>query len=481
MQRSEPAIAPDLSASRPGSRGAWRWLLPVILVALATHVFTYFVFRYAPSNDAREYLLLGMSLSDRGELRLPTGEYAKRMPLYPALIALVDRWQGREVLEYSALEVQAALALGCVVWIALAARRTAGPRAGVVAGLIAALYAPYRYLQSMYLCETLVIFLVTSALWLYLYWLEHRTTPGGWMALGGVSIACGLALLTRSDAAVFALPFAVDAACRAGGWAARAGRVSLVLLGVCACAVGWGARNSRVIGAFTLSTIGGLNFHLGHNPDYAAHPGMDTADYHLYERLRAEGLSEVEADRRLYEMGRRFVGERPGEVVVNALRKIRVWFGSSVTWSAPSTLLIIAWALALAWRRSDARGAADEPGGAGDAAPRGARWVVIGGVVAVTAAWAALVYVSMRPWTNPMFVVPLGFVALFLYDDCLKVRGLFVGLILAQLLVAVAFIPLERLRWTVDCVLMIAIGAAVSRLCERVSSARNSNKEPRTC
>lgn len=459
---------------------AWRWLLPVVIVALATHAFTYFVFRYEPSNDAKEYLLLGVSLSDRGELRLPTGEYAKRMPLYPALLSMVDRWQGREVLQYSALEVQAALSLGCVIWIALVARRIGGPRAGVVAGLIAALYAPYRYLQAMYLCETLVILLLMSALWLYLLWLDHRDSPRGWMALAGVSAACGMALLTRSDAGVFVVPFAFDAAFRGGSTAKRVGRAAVISVGVAACAIGWGMRNSRVLDAFTLSTIGGLNFHLGHNGDYALNPGMDKADYHLYERLRADGLSEVAADRRLYEMGWRFIAEQPGEATMNCLRKVRVWFSSSVTWSAPSTMLIVFWAMCLGCIRgrppargheSDAQVRALAPGHAQQPDRRHvmvARMVVAATVI-LTLTWAVLVWKSMRPWTNPMFVVPIGLASLIYFEDRMKVRWLFVGLIISQLAVAVAFIPLERLRWTVDCILIVAIGAAVNRLCNRVT------------
>jgi hypothetical protein len=455
-----PPNAPPSPHSTP-SRGG-RWIALVLFVAIVSHALVYFVFHSKPSNDEKEYLALGIGLSEHGVLRLPTGEYAKRMPLYPAMIALLDRWQGRESLESAVVETQTLFSIVSTLLIALIAGRLSNARGALIAGLIAALYSPYRYLQSVLLCETLVISLLLAALYLYIRSLETVLETRRIAMLSCASASLGLALLTRSDAVVFALPFALHAISRAGPPARRAMSAGILLSGVTLAALGWGCRNSRDVGAWTLATTGGLNFYLGNNPDYAQHPGMDKSDYEAFDRLRRdEGLSELEADTRLYAKGRAFVAGHPTETAVNALRKIRVWLSSSVTWSAPGSLLIIAWMLATTTRLSPNRNA------------------LFIFAVAISILWLAALWQTKRPWTNPTIVVPLGLLGLLRYEDRLKIRWLLAGLFAAQLAVAIVFIPLERLRWTVDGLLIITLAAGIARLCDYLES-RSVDSEPQS-
>lgn len=454
------ALPDDLSPAVPARYASRRWLIPVVAAALITHTLVYFFFNFEPSNDGREYLALGTGLSDEGILQLPTGESAKRMPLYPALIAAVDRWQGRRMLLNAVVEIQTLLSLLSTILIALIARRVSDGRGALVAGLIAAFYAPFRYLQALILSETLVIALLLGALLLYLQSLDARRGGARWLRWTGASALLGLALLTRADAGVFAVPFAIHAACRPGWLGLRMLRAGVLLIGVFLAALSWGYRNSRVVGEWTLSTTGGLNFYLGNNSDYAANPGLNRSDYGIADRLRREdGLTEVEADRRLWALARTFIADRPGEAFVNLFRKLRVWLGSSITWSAPGTLLIILWTLALSARAS----------------PRRIAWLVAAALLSVL--WLAVLWRVQRPWTQPAFVVPLGLIGLFVFNDRHRVRWLLIGLFAAQLMVAIAFIPLERLRWTVDGILIIAIGAAVARICGRFEM-RPAKPEP---
>jgi dolichyl-phosphate-mannose-protein mannosyltransferase len=441
---AEPNLANALQS--PSIFSKTRWIAPVLIVALASHGYVYFRFHYAISNDAREYLELGLSLAHHGELMLPSGDYARRMPLYPAFIAAIQRWQGDRDLLHAVVEMQSLLSFVSTILIALIARRLSDPRGGIVAGLVAALYSPYRYLQAVYLSETLAMALLIAALFLYVLSLQPRRTSAPWPLLGAVSILLGLALLTRADAAVLVVPFAIHAMARAGPPRVRMVRAAVLLIGVTLAAAFWGQRNQRILGEWTLSTTGGLNFYLGNNPEYARHPGMDHADYGVFNRLRREGIAEFEADRRLYAMGRAFVADHLGEAFVNIFRKTRVWFGSSVTWSAPGTPLIIFWTLALAARTTRHR-----------------RTLSILAVL-MSIVWLAVLLRIQRPWTNPALVVPLGLLGLFTFHDRLCVRWLLVGLIAAQLAVAIVYIPLERLRWTVDGILIIALGVAVARL-----------------
>lgn len=425
-----------------------RWLLIVICTGLASHLFAFFVSDYQPSNDAREYLALGTSLSERGELVLPTGDRAKRMPLWPAVIAMADRWQGRKLLPHAILEIQATLSFLSVIFVALIADKTAGGRAGFIAGIVAALYAPYRSLQATYLCETQAIFLLTGATLAYVLAVDAKKSVSKWLGIAVASAGLGLAVLTRADAIVLTIPFVIDAMLRHGPAKGRLLRAMILILGVALATITWGLRNQHAVGKFTLSTIGGLNFHLGNCEAYGENPGMDKADYGAFDRLRvSEKLSEVEADERLFAMGSAFVREHPGAFVGNVLLKTRVWFQSTVTWCAPTTILLILSTLAVC-------------------GPRHWKRFMIGAAVAWGLIWAVVFSETMRPWASPLFVVPLGLVGSVIMRDRPGIRRLLVGLVVAQLAVAIVFIPLERLRWTIDWVFIITLAAATARFCD---------------
>ncbi len=459
------------------TNGKRHWLVFVCVLAALTHGIFYLAHQKTSlSPDEAEYVHLGISLAQAGELRLPSGELrlpsgevhqiggevAKRMPLYPTLIAVVCKWVDQALWQNSILAYQTFLAWCATILLALTAERLADGRAGWIVGTIAALYSPFRFLQMELLTETLLIFLLAFAVFLYVTaGLRTRSGVGKWAGLLGVSLLMGLAVLTRANALLFIVPFAVDAACRRGTAMHRGGRVALVLVPALVCACWWGVRNNHVLGAFTLSTSGGLNFYLGHNPDYARHPNLGAGtDYGAFDRLRArEGLSEVEADRRLFYRGLDFVTANPGQTLANTGRKLLVWLRSCVATSAPSLpLLALGTIAACGWRRWRTRRLTDRR-----------RAVYVTALIALPPCllyWLFMLQETQQPWTTPPYVVPIGLAALLLIGGGKpNARGLLIGLFASQLLVAVAFIPLTRLRWTVDGILIIAIGVGLSRLC----------------
>jgi len=450
-----------------------------------------------PSPDEVEYRTLGVSLAERGELRLPTGEVAKRMPLYPVMIAGLYRWLQPDLWPSGVLSAQTLLSWGAVVLIALTAARLAGPRAGWLAGTVAAFYSPFRLLQVSFLTETLLIFMLLLALYLYITYgiprparpaaVSHQPSAAGtdtgagghsaliahhlsliahpssrithYSALLSVSALLGLAVLTRANALLFLVPFAIDAGLRFGSARRRAARCALILLPALACTGGWAWRNHQLLGAYTLSTSGGLNFHLGNNVNYASNPGLDAdTDYGAFDRLRGAGLGEIEADRRLFSDGRSFIVEHPGLTIANALRKTGVWLSPLVRQHGPLTPVLALGMILLAARRARRRGELD-------LTRRRVFDVLVAAFVTLAIVLAAALWATMLPYTTPLYVVPLGLLSLAVMRTVPRVRGLFIGLLASQWFVAAAFIPLARLRWTVDSILIIAIGAAVSRLC----------------
>jgi hypothetical protein len=218
-------------------------------------------------------------------------------------------------------------------------------------------------------------------------------------------------------------------------------------------------RNKNTLGEFTLSTTGGLNFYLGHNPDYANDPGLADADYGAAQRLRAkEHLTELQADRRLYQDAWRFIREHPGQTLRNTGYKLAVWLRPTVSFAAPTVLLIAILAFAACGRRGMKTQHKSTP-------RRILATVSAAALLPCLVLWLFMLWYTRQPWTTPYYVVPFGLVALALLKTKPSVRGLLAGIVTSQLLVALTFIPLVRLRWAIDGMLITALAVALAQLC----------------
>ncbi len=430
------------------------WFVAVLLVGCITHGTTWYwsLDTTRPNRvtqDAAEYIALGRNLSTTGALNLPTGDRAKRMPVFPMLVAGVHRVTGDARLEAGVLTMQTVLSFATTLILALTAWRVAGPVAGAMAGLSSALYGPFIYLQTLCLTEPLLIFILSLVVLLFV----RRTNA---LAIG---ILLAIASLTRANAAILVLPFLVEVLLQSAPWKRRLTQCVSLVLPTALCLTLWGMRNAREVGAFTLSTTGGLNFYLGHNPDYAADPGLGRADYGVFDRLRAEGRSEIEADRQLTRAGSAWAADHPGDVVANLWRKLATYHSSTLHKSAPTLVLLMFASVAFQLRSSARRGTRSD---------RTKRFYKIAwlGTAVTLLAWLIILQVTLKPWINPTYLVPIGLMAIVLLPRNTGLRRLFIGLYLTELFVGLAFIPLVRLRWTVDGQLIVAVAIIVSRLCE---------------
>lgn len=434
------------------------------------------------SPDEREYIDLAVSLADKGELRLPSGDIAKRPPLYPAFLSLIYRTQPHEYWYSAAILVQSALAWLNTMLIALIAARVFDARAGLIAGTMSALYAPFLYLETLFLTETLVNFCILSATYAYLASYSDQNfdgrrsaeSPGSTAraaALGAASFFVGLAALGRPNAIVFLIAFIIHAAWSRRRFTSSVFRdVFILALPAMLTLAPWAYRNYSLLGRLTLSTTGGINLYLGHNPDYAGNPGLAHADYGRFDRLRADrGMSEIAADDELRRQAWEFIRTNPGEVVTNLFRKTRVWFTPTIPGFGPLLPFALA-ALCAAYAWIGRRELAAQT-------PRiidRLRWISIIALIVTAVAYCGHVLSSDRrlPFFAPSHVLLIGIPALALLRSRLPVRSLFLLIIGSQLCVAVAFIPLSRIRWTIDAFFIVAIAVAASRICGLFSAAR---------
>lgn len=267
--------------------------IAIFCAALALRLLHLWQLRHSPFfqmllGDARGY--------DEWAQRIAAGEWIGRdvfyqAPLYPYFLAVIYRVAGHSLMLVRV--VQAVIGSCSCVLVAAAARRFFSDRAGLVAGLILAVYAPAIFFDGLIQKSVLDVLFVSLMLWLIA---EITTQSRGWewLALG---LTVGGLSLSRENAAIFVLVLAGWALLRFGirPAAVFALGVVLVLLPVT-------IRNSVIGGGFYItSSQFGTNLYIGN------HAGTDGTYQSLrygrgapeYERQDATDLAELAVSRKL--------------------------------------------------------------------------------------------------------------------------------------------------------------------------------------
>lgn len=219
-------------------------------------------------------------------------------PLYPYLLAVVRALFGPNL--GAVYVLQAILdALGCVL-LGLAGRRLFSPAVGMVAGLMAAFYAPSIFYDGALQKEALAVFLMSALCWLVAVAMaESRPRIG--VAIG---VIVGLLALLRENTLLLAPLLIVWLWARARGAPAfaRWSGPACVAAGMAFVLLPVGVRNLVVGGEFALTTSQmGTNFYIGNNRDAngsytALLPGRGAPEF---EQVDAIALAEQRLGRRL--------------------------------------------------------------------------------------------------------------------------------------------------------------------------------------
>lgn len=263
-----------------------RWLLGVGLVAVGVRVlYVVVVLRdYAPASDALHYHSLAAAVGDgRGMVHpFPFGyphATAFRPPLYPLLLGGVYAVTGPKLGAAQALNV--ALGTGVVVLASLLAWRLADGRAGVVTGLLAAVYPPLVFNDGLPLSEPLGLLLLAA---IVLLLLDQRAV---WAGVTG-----GLLLLTRPSAQLFVAVLAAWVVWRLG-WR----RASFFVVCVALVVTPWMVRNWVRIGVPVLVTSNGFNLNAIYSPEAKASGGFVDGFFDpRFAQLRAGIGNEAKLD-----------------------------------------------------------------------------------------------------------------------------------------------------------------------------------------
>src|SRR5215831_17249130 len=240
-------------------------------------------------GDARGY--------DEWAQRIALGDWAGhdvfyQAPLYPYFLGTIYSLAGHSVLLVRV--VQALIGSCSCVLVAAAASRLFSARAGLVAGLLLAIYAPAIFFDGLLQKSVLDVFFVCLALWLIARITSEEPKLWLWLALG---LSFGCLGLTRENALVLVIVILGWTILRSGVRPAIA-----FTLGVIVVLLPVVVRNSIVGGGFYITTSQfGPNFYIGN------HAGADGAYQSLrygrgapeYERRDASELAENALHRKL--------------------------------------------------------------------------------------------------------------------------------------------------------------------------------------
>jgi Tfp pilus assembly protein PilF len=300
--------------------------LLIFAIALTLRLIHVWQIRRSPLFD----VLLGDARGyDEWAQRIAGGDWIGRdvfyqAPLYPYFLGFMYWIAGRSLMIVRI--AQAVIGSCSCLLVAAAARRMFSVRAGLVAGLMLAVYAPAIFFDALLQKSVLDVFFVSLALWLIAG--NPRWLPLG-LAIGGLA-------LTRENALVFIPVILAWAILRFGFRPA-----GLFALGVTLLLLPVIVRNSIVGGGFYLTTSQfGPNFYIGnHNgadgtyqslrygrgaPEYERQDATELAEYALQRKLTPAEVSRFWMDRAFD-----FIKSHPGAWLKLMGRKITLVFNAT--------------------------------------------------------------------------------------------------------------------------------------------------------
>jgi len=295
----------------------WATASAIFAIALAVRLAHIWQIRQAPfftilMGDSRAY--------DDWAQRIARGDWLGhdvfyQAPLYPYLLGTFYAIAGRDL--FMVRVGQAVIGSVSCVLLGLAGCRLFSRRAGVIAGLGLALYAPAIFFDALVQKSVLDAFFVCLTIWLLARLITGPQTRWAWFWTG---IAMGGLSLTRENALVFVgvtLLWALvrrqvppegairNTAAAAGWrteWRTRLAAAGMFMLGLTIVLLPVAVRNSVVGGGFYLTTSQfGPNFYIGNNARadgtyMSLRFGRGAPEY---EREDATALAEEATGRRL--------------------------------------------------------------------------------------------------------------------------------------------------------------------------------------
>ena len=303
-RRESPADKLDITG---GQRiGRW-WLLAILVVAIAYRVAC---FCEAGGHPLFRFPVVDAQYHDEWAKRMAAGDWLGhgpddvfKPPLYPGFLAVLYSVFGRSIwlIQWS----QHILGAFSCVFLAILGGRLVGRRAGIIAGFLAAGYAPYVFFELQLLTPALSLFLNLAAIILVLPSWKGRCY-GRLLAAG---LLFGLSVGVRPDVVVPASLVLLYLVFENRHMPSRqlAVRVSCLLVGGLVIILPIIVRNYHLTGQFIpVSSNSGINLYVGNSTD-------------------ADGISSVPVGLRW----ERLICRVPQEILEKPATASRWWIGAA--------------------------------------------------------------------------------------------------------------------------------------------------------
>ena len=271
-------------------------------------------------GDSSYYHGLAEALADgAGFVDPATGTpSALHPPLFPLVLAIGHRLGGNSYLAdrvvVCLIGAAAIVAVGCL------ARRVAGPRAGLIAGGLAAIHPVLVGADGAVMAETLFGLLVVLSL-LAAYATVERPSLARAALLGAL---VGLATLTRGEA-IFLLPLLVLPVCVRAGRA----RIRMLAIACAACLVAlapWTIRNATTFERFVAVSTNDGTLLAGANCD-DTYRGRDIGSWQIDCVPSGPAVDESEAAADYRRAGLEYAGDHAGRVPLVVVARLARTFG----------------------------------------------------------------------------------------------------------------------------------------------------------
>jgi hypothetical protein len=294
------------------------WLAAVIVGGAALRIAWILLFPAPYTSDGADYYHLGAHLA-RGEAYRSPGGDAEWPPGYPLMLALHFA-----VLGVGSLGVTVAnllLFAGAVLAVFALARRFTGEGPARLATLLFALWPNLVTAAGVASKEMVLVFLLPTALLLYLRAGDARTPASRAAAVLGAGLALGFSVLTQPGILLMVVIFPVFELLRRTPLPRLAATMVLLAAGMAVVVAPWTLRNYRVLHQPVLvSTNGGSVFYRANNP-------LATGGFIPNGERSLRGYDELTANRLGYQWGKEWIREHPGQFLRLALRKQVLFLG----------------------------------------------------------------------------------------------------------------------------------------------------------
>ncbi len=324
-------------ASRGFPRDVLRVILLIALIALAVRVAYIVEVRAHPlmtttTGDPQVYDLRALEIA--GGQWAADDVFFHSSPVYPYILGTIYTIFGQS---YAAVRIiQSLFGVGSCLLLFSIARALFGPEQGLIAGVIAALYAPFIFFDAEILMITYVIFFGLLSVWLLLRYQDRGRL---WLALAagasvGVSALGKPNMLLFVPAAALWISWLFRGTDRARGSLRAA---ALVVVGTVIVIAPMTIMNAVVADDFVLtSSNGGINFWIGNNHGadgtFLVPQNMRT-DLYAQSKMAAEvavgrELKPSEVSSYWFGEGMKFVISQPGAALQLLGRKLLLFWNA---------------------------------------------------------------------------------------------------------------------------------------------------------